>query len=352
MSSVGATPERPSGWLGRAIIGGFVALGVSTVTMVIAASVAGTMGEAFRDPSVPGADRLLFDWMYGLTHNPVVEFGRGSVFQALALHLAVGMFWAILYAAFFEPRLRGYAPWRAGLIFSMLPFFLSVTVLPLFVDAGLFWSALQAGPLPIIGNLILHMLYGVTLGAVYGAGADWVEMFDASERELAQEAVAMRRAEASAARGIVVGALVGGAAGALIGLFWPMSAIERLIGSWPVALGVAGALSGGAAGALIGSLAGLSVPGTVVAPPSGEAPKRGEPVVAALIPLGAIALTVTLVVSIGSLLLTVGDIHEFGKRAGYDQAIVTGLSILVLVTGGATLLSRLGGQGPGRREHA
>jgi hypothetical protein len=58
-----------------------------------------------------------------------------------------------------------------------------------------------------------------------------------------------------------------------------------------------------------------------------------------------------LIISIGSLLLTVGDIHQIGdKRTAYDQAIVTGLSILAVVSLGATALDRWWAGQPGH-EH-
>jgi len=313
------------------------------VVLVVVSGIAGSLGELYRGANV------LFDWMYGLTHNPIVELGRGSLFVALALHLAVGMLWAILYALVFEPRLRAFPGWLAGIFFSGLPFVLSVVVFLPLLGAGLFGSALAAGPLPLVGNAILHVIYGATLGAGYSAGADLAESADDSELEAIGQSATMRRAETDAARGILIGATVGGVLGVLIGMVLPVSAIERLIGSWPVAIGVAGVLSGGAVGALVGSMAGLTEPRapTVAAPGLGE-PTGGEPLMAALIPLCVIAIVAILIVSIGSALLTIGNTAPpehggFGREQGYNQAIALGLSILAIITGAATILSRGGG---------
>lgn len=330
--------RREGGRLGRAIIAGFVALAVSTVSLVVVSGVAGAIGEAFRDRG------LLFLWMYQLTNNPVVELGRGQVFAALAIHLFFGMVWALLYAVAFEPRLRHYPGWLSGALFAMLPFFLSVVLFLPITGGGFFGSELQAGPLPLIGNLILHLIYGATLGAGYAADryTPLDDLEDTEVNAVAQRAT-MGRAETDAARGILIGALFGGILGALAGKVLPFSSGEALVGDWAIALGVGGALAGGAVGALIGSMAGLSTPEAEVieAPPA-----AGQPISAALLPLGVIAVVATLIVSIGSLLLTVaGDVQKIESvppgtilNPYYVPAILTGLSILTLILGGAAVL--------------
>ena len=327
------------GRLGRAIIAGFVALAVSTVSLVIVSGVAGALGEAFRGQG------LFFQWMYELTHNPVVELGRGELFAALAVHLFFGMVWALLYALAFEPRLRHYPGWLSGALFSMLPFFLSVVLFLPITGAGFFGTNLQAGPLPLIGNLILHLIYGATLGAGYAADR-YVPLDDLEDTEvdMAAQRATMRRAETDAARGILIGALFGGTLGVVSGGVLPFSSAESLVGNWSVALGVGGALVGGAVGALIGSMAGLTTPEAEVidAPPM-----AGQPISAALLPLGVIIVVAALIVSIGSLLLTVaGDVHKIHEvdvattflNPYYVPAIIAGLGILTAIVGGATVL--------------
>lgn len=332
-----------SGSLARAVIAGFIALGVSTVSLVIASGIVGSIGEVYR------GSNLVVDWMYELTHNPVVELGRGRLFASLAVHLTVGMFLAIIYGMLFEPRLQQYPGWLAGVLFSFLPFFLSVVVFLPLTGGGLFGSALNAGPLPVLGNLILHLIFGATLGAGYSAGADQSESAADTAIERAQQSATMGRAENSAARGIVIGVIAGGVGGAVLGAILPSSSIERLIGSWPVAMGVAGALAGGAVGALIGSMAGLTAPGAsdVVE----EGPTTGQPIAAALLPLGVVLFVAFLIVSIGSGLLTVGDTQVFGKDDGYNRAILLGLSVLTVICAGAVLFDRVGRKPPGSGQH-
>jgi hypothetical protein len=226
----------------------------------------------------------------------------------------------------------------------MLPFFLSVVLFLPITGGGFFGSNLQAGPLPLIGNLILHLIYGATLGGGYAADR-WEpsDDFEDSPVDVRAQRATMGRAETDAARGILVGAIFGGLLGALSGSVLPFSSGEALVGNWAVALGVGGALAGGAVGALIGSMAGLSVPEAEVL----EAPKpMGQPISAALLPLCAIVVVGTLIVSIGSLLLTVaGDVHKIHEvpegtflNPYYVPAILTGLSILVVIVGGAAVL--------------
>jgi hypothetical protein len=339
MHSLSITAERlPTGWLARTTIAGFVALAVSTAAFVVASAVAGSLGEIYRGTN------LLADWMYELTHNPITELGRASLWASLAIHLTVGMFWAVLYALIFEPRLQQSPPWQSGVMFSMLPFFLSVTVFLPLTGGGLFGSNLEAGPLPLLGNLVLHLIYGATLGAVYGAGADRAEAFEETETEVLHQSEMMGRAEASAALGILIGGVGGGVLGTVLGAILPFSSGEELVGSWPLAMGVLGALAGGAVGALIGSMAGLT---EQAVPTLEEPPGDGQPIAAALLPFGVIAFVAVLIVSIGSALLTVGGITHCGhdqscKDAGYNQAIIVGLGVLTVVTAGAALIDRMG----------
>jgi hypothetical protein len=332
--------RRPSFSIARAVVAGFIALGVSTILLVTVSGLAGSLGEVYRDRGT------LFEWMYQLTHNSVVELGRDRLFAALAIHLSFGMLWAVIYALFFEPRLRANPGWQAGALFSLLPFFLSVVVFLPLTGAGFFGSNLGAGPLPLLGNLVLHLIYGAVLGAGYSASAEQTELAADASAEAVVHSQTMTRAESNAAVGIFVGVVVGAIAGILFGYVLPPSQIEKMIGSWPIAMGVAGALAGAAIGALLGSMSGLTDPYATPAVAAGQ----GQPVAAALVPLAAIITVAALIISIGSLLLTVGDTHHFGRREGYDQAIVTGLALLAVVSLGATALDRWWAGRPGH-EH-
>ena len=72
----------------------------------------------------------------------------------------------------------------------------------------------RAGPLPAIGNLILHLGYGVVLGVVYGPLGD-IPADDFSRAGATDDVEVMTHYERAAARGIVMGGLVGAVIGAI-----------------------------------------------------------------------------------------------------------------------------------------
>jgi hypothetical protein len=233
----------------RAIIAGFVATVAMTFTLVLAYFVASQLGSA----DFPAHTRVAGpqQWLWALTHNPVTELALSAPPAALAFHLALGLVWAVIYAAWFEPRLPG-EDWQRGVLFAAIPFVLSVVIFLPLVGGGMLGLALGAGPLPVLGNLILHAVYGATLGAVYGRAGDYV----LSETGLAdaEEAAVLERAERRMAEGIVVGGVLGlalGLAGTALLRGLPVGPVG------PAAAAFFWLLLGGALGALVGSLLGL-----------------------------------------------------------------------------------------------
>jgi hypothetical protein len=312
------------------VVAGFVAFGVSALALVVASGLAGALGAAFKGSG------LVWDWLYNLTNNPVTSDQQANLFKSLGLHLFFSMAWAVFYALLFEPRLRSYSGWKSGVIFAMLPFFLSVVVFFPLTGAGLFGSALNAGPLPLLGNLLLHLIYGATLGAGYAARTtDFVSGLPAGPEPLS-------RPERSAAGGIFVGLVAGAIVGVVAGAAIPHAELERMVGgSWFVAMAVAGALVGAAIGALLGSMLGLY---ETEAGPARQW-ELGQPVSAALIPIGVLAFEAVVIVTIGTLLLTVSPasaLEHHDARAYYNPAILVGLLILLTVTVVATWIDRTG----------
>ncbi len=233
----------------RAVIAGFVATVAMTLTLAVGYLAALELGS----PSAPSyaAQPGPPQWMWALTHNPIIELTRGALPAAFAIHLALGLIWAGVYAAFFESRLPG-ADWQKGTAFALIPYVLSLVVFLPLAGGGPFGLALGAGPLPILGNLILHAVYGVTLGELYGRVGSVV--FTESGAPLAEEMVTLARAERTAAIGIVAGAALGAVVGLSGGrLFGHLGGP----GGAGVAAGLFWALVGGSVGALVGSLAGL-----------------------------------------------------------------------------------------------
>ena len=160
---------------------------------------------------------------------------------------------ALVYGAVLEPTLIG-PGWVRGVMFAIIAWILSLVVAFPLVGAGLFGAALGAGPLPAVGNLILHLIYGASLGAIYGPLGDLpADSFSASgPRDDAETTAALERAEAT---GIIIGATLGAGIG-MIGTRLP-GALPPDGGMAPaVALIFGTAVLGGAFGAAVGPFMG------------------------------------------------------------------------------------------------
>ena len=192
-------------------------------------------------------------WLVNLTSNRLIDVGLDDVYLAAGIYLAGGLLWALLYTLV-EPRLPGPA-WKRGVLFAMLPALVSlVVVLPL-LGGGLFGLALGAGPLPAIGNVLLHVVYGAVLGLVFGPWGD----LDAStlERPDARDGSRMNPSyEPVAALALLGGLLLGGVVGLLAG-FTAAGTGGSLMGGSSGSLILWGALLGAVIGLFVGSFAGL-----------------------------------------------------------------------------------------------
>jgi len=190
-------------------------------------------------------------WLVNLTHNRLIDAGLSDVYLAAGIYIAGGLLWAVLYALV-EPHLPG-SPWQRGVAFAMLPALVSlVVVLPL-LGGGLFGLALGAGPLPIIGNLLLHAAYGAILGLVYGPMGD----LDASTLERPatdRDEAAPSGYERTAALFLIFGLFVGGLAGLAAST---LTSGQTLFGDSNGALILMGTLLGAVVGLFIGSFVGL-----------------------------------------------------------------------------------------------
>jgi hypothetical protein len=119
------------------------------------------------------------------------------------------------------------------------------------MGGGFFGLALGAGPLPIIGNLLLHLVYGVTLGALYHPEPAHL-LVDRGEVESAEEVQTMGRVERTTALGILVGIVLGAIGGVVISAaFAPGQSV--------LVAAMLGVIFGSAAGALYGSAYGFEV---------------------------------------------------------------------------------------------
>jgi hypothetical protein len=222
----------------QAFLAGFVAC----VGMLAAFGVAFAAALALGNLQQP----LLAGWFRGLTSNQLIDLARPNVYVATGVFLFGGLLWAVLYGLVFEPRLRGPA-WERGVIFALMPWLVSLVVFMPIVGGGLLGTDLGAGPLPIVGNLLLHVVYGGILGSVYAASDSMPDgPIDGDD------VWASPRSQIGAARGVLIGLGFGIA----IGLVASMLTSSQSLGINQLSMVPTMALVGAAFGGLYGSLNG------------------------------------------------------------------------------------------------
>ncbi len=243
-------PTLQSEWLPRAIFSGFVA----TVMMTLAFFAAYAIAILLSDTMAPGS--VLSGWIEALADNQVISLAADNLYLAMAVHAVAGLGWAVIYAYFAEPRLPG-PGWLRGVLFSLVLWILSlIAFLPL-VGGGFFGLDTGAGPLPTLGNLVLHLVYGLVLGVMY---SPYSQQIPVEEGRLSD---VDRNLTVTAQRLGSIGLVAGVVIGIIVGLVVVMSsqgsatASDLAVSRWFFFAG--SVLSGGALGALIGSLVGLAM---------------------------------------------------------------------------------------------
>jgi uncharacterized membrane protein YagU involved in acid resistance len=326
-------------WLSDAIIAGFVAIGTATAALMVAYVAANGAADANGD--------IIRRWLWQLTHNEVVSFSRGTPAVAIILHIVLGLVWAIVYARFIEPRrglrwwIGGGPGWSRGMRFSLLPWLVSLFALLPLAAVNMLDFAFSAGPLPPIGNLLLHLIYGFTLGQLYDASADEPALAQDLVYDEPLERPAIAHSEDFGAAGIVVGAIVGAAVGIGMAVVLPPTLPNIDSQGWSVALAVGGILAGGAVGGIVGSFAGLpngeSDPAEIA---EGEDP-FDHTVLPFLLPPVVVLVIAAIIVSFGTGLLRLGKDHlEIGPIVIAQAVIAALIGIVVIGVAAVWLASR------------
>src|SRR5262245_37643628 len=143
--------------LNGGILAGFASSVVATVALLFGYILAATL--ALQNGNQ--AER----WLYGLTENSLTDGVLDIPVAAIVINIVAGLGWAFVYVFLVENRLSG-PGWRKGMLFSLIPWALSLLVFFPIVGAGFLGMDLDAGPFPAIGNLVLHLIYGATLGTI------------------------------------------------------------------------------------------------------------------------------------------------------------------------------------------
>jgi hypothetical protein len=247
---------------GPAVISGFVATTAMAITALIAYGIALGVGAA--------SGNLFQRWLFALTHNPVTENVRSSLLAVVGLDLAAGIIWALIFACDANDRLIAFPGWLRGILFALPPAVLSLIVFLPLVGGGIFGVRIGAGPLPVIGNIILHLVYGAVLGAMFvlDGSIDHIGKSDP-----ATEAT-LRQAEAGAGWGVLLGALLGGGGTLLVTLLVTTSSAANIAGA-----AIGGAAIGAALGVVFGSMAAMT---NTSAPTRAEEPAAPDETIPAM----------------------------------------------------------------------
>lgn len=225
-------------WLSSGMLSGFVATALMTSVLLVGYGIAAMVASA---SSTAGT---LARWSEALIHNQVTATTQDNLALAIALHFVAGLAWAIVYAGLVEPRLEG-PGWQRGLTFAVVPWLFSLIVFLPITGGGFLGLDVGAGPLPIIGNFILHAFYGVALGEVFISEGLLTE--DGRVRDEAEPAT-LTRIQRRIAFAVVPGLLIGG----LLGL---LGSSVVAPGVAPATVTVVGAIIGCVVGVVIGSYA-------------------------------------------------------------------------------------------------
>lgn len=235
--SVATSSDSPrEDWLRAGVLAGFLATFAMTLVLAAAYWLARTVGAA---------DGGVFQqWSWALVNNPVTRMTSDSVMLAIGGNLIMGLILATVYARYIEPRLAGPSWWR-GIRFALIPWLLSLIVFLPLLSGGMLGMGIGAGPLPIVGNLILHLVYGAALGLAYAeASEDWLD-----------DTVVDRDNAAGAERGAAMGLAIGLVGGIVVG--WLASPMFDGLASRPMStIGIA--FIGAAIGLGVGSFAGMN----------------------------------------------------------------------------------------------
>jgi hypothetical protein len=239
--SVGPESLR-TGTFVLALLAGFIA----SVAMVMAFAVAFVAALVLSRVPVP----LLADWFRGLTSNRFIDIAGPNLYAATAIFFIGGLIWALLFVVV-EPRLHGPA-WERGVQFALVPWMFSLVVFMPLLGGGLLGIGLGAGPLPVLGNLILHIVYGAVLGIVWQSAESVIDR--PLRTAYADDLQAGRLSEIGAARGLGIGLALGIVLGVIGAVLVPQATGAQALGMNPLAAIVAVGLTGAAFGGFVGSL--------------------------------------------------------------------------------------------------
>jgi len=92
--------------------------------------------------------------------------GASTPLVGWVVHFAIGAIWGIAFAMSYQLFPGPF--WVKGMLFSIAPWLIMMVAMMPMAGAGMFGVGLGVGA-PVL-TLMLHLVFGAALGAVYGAG--------------------------------------------------------------------------------------------------------------------------------------------------------------------------------------
>jgi len=235
-----------------ALLVGFIAATATVLTFGLIWGAAVLI--AAHPASTPGWGGPAYTWLVALATSGLMDLARPTLYQALGLYFVAGVLWAVVYAQVSSVWTTG-PEWERAVMLAGVPWLFSSVVLLPIAGGGLLGLGFGAGPLPLLGSLVLYAVYSVALTRLTGPAGK-----PALARPLAgdvQRAVS-HSTEVGAAAGVVGGLVVGAALGiTLLGISQSVG-VTGGSGMHPLGSLVGSTFVGGALGGLIGSFYGLA----------------------------------------------------------------------------------------------
>lgn len=142
--------------IGKAILAGFIATLVMTMIMYMAP----LMGMPKMDVAA---------MLGGMLSQTMPAPLSGAWLMGMFLHVVNGsLVFPLIFAHVIYDRVSG-APWRRGVVWGLILWFISQAMVMPMMGAGFFSSHVAQPMMTVVGSLMGHIIYGATLGGIYGA---------------------------------------------------------------------------------------------------------------------------------------------------------------------------------------
>ena len=97
--------------------------------------------------------------------NMLADFMMTPVLLGWAMHLMIGLVWALVFVIFIEDKIQINSLLK-GMLFLLFPWLLMQTIVAPVMGLGVFFSNAPRSMMMVLGTLMGHLLYGLVLGLV------------------------------------------------------------------------------------------------------------------------------------------------------------------------------------------